>query len=81
MLSEAGGLQSRTGGLSVSLSGSEGQVLGGAVAGLLMAASSVQVLNFCAFSMDDPMSPSLWELRDHPKDAFGTWGYWMADRL
>ncbi|KAM7523935.1 hypothetical protein LguiA_013837 [Lonicera macranthoides] len=41
---EFGGQRSRTGGLSVSLSGPDGQVLGGVVAGLLIAASPVQVI-------------------------------------
>ncbi|KAE8731446.1 AT-hook motif nuclear-localized protein 10 [Hibiscus syriacus] len=44
LLSENGGQRSRTGGLSVSLSGSDGRVLGGSVAGLLTAASPVQVV-------------------------------------
>ena len=44
MLSENNGNRSRTGGLSVSLAGSDGRVLGGGVAGMLMAASPVQVL-------------------------------------
>ncbi|KAL4310189.1 hypothetical protein GQ457_01G008310 [Hibiscus cannabinus] len=44
LLSENGGQRSRTGGLSVSLSGSDGRVLGGGVAGLLTAASPVQVV-------------------------------------
>ena len=43
LLSESGGMSSRTGGLSVSLSGPDGRVLGGAVAGPLTAASPVQV--------------------------------------
>ncbi|XVF35795.1 hypothetical protein REPUB_Repub19eG0001500 [Reevesia pubescens] len=43
-LSENGGQRSRTGGLSVSLSGPDGRVLGGGVAGLLTAASPVQVV-------------------------------------
>jgi hypothetical protein len=43
LLSENGGQRSRTGGLSVSLSGPDGRVLGGGVAGLLTAASPVQV--------------------------------------
>ncbi|KAG2676606.1 hypothetical protein I3843_12G061700 [Carya illinoinensis] len=42
--SENGGSRSRTGGLSVSLAGSDGRVLGGGVAGMLMAASPVQVI-------------------------------------
>ena len=43
LLSENGGQRSRTGGLSVSLAGPDGHVLGGGVAGLLTAASPVQV--------------------------------------
>ncbi|XP_042448142.1 AT-hook motif nuclear-localized protein 10-like isoform X1 [Zingiber officinale] len=44
MLSESGGQRSRTGGLSVSLAGPDGRVLGGGVAGLLLASSPVQVV-------------------------------------
>ncbi|XP_068650029.1 AT-hook motif nuclear-localized protein 10-like [Aristolochia californica] len=44
LLTESGGTRSRTGGLSVSLAGSDGRVLGGGVAGMLMAASPVQVV-------------------------------------
>nr|GLL19047.1 AT-hook motif nuclear-localized protein 10-like isoform X1 [Ipomoea trifida] len=44
LLSELGGQRSRTGGLSVSLAGPDGHVLGGCVAGLLTAASPVQVI-------------------------------------
>ncbi|KAJ6793172.1 AT-hook motif nuclear-localized protein 10-like [Iris pallida] len=44
LLSENGGQRSRTGGLSVSLAGPDGRVLGGGVAGLLTAASPVQVV-------------------------------------
>ncbi|KAL8132773.1 AT-hook motif nuclear-localized protein 10-like [Apium graveolens] len=44
LLSESGGQRSRTGGLSVSLAGPDGTVLGGGVAGLLIAASPVQVV-------------------------------------
>lgn len=43
MLSDDGGQRSRSGGLSVSLSGPDGRVLGGGVAGLLTAATPVQV--------------------------------------
>ncbi|KAI3940118.1 hypothetical protein MKX01_027131 [Papaver californicum] len=45
LLSESGGQRSRTGGLSVSLAGPDGRVLGGSVAGLLTAASPVQVFS------------------------------------
>ncbi|MCO5595285.1 hypothetical protein L7F22_049326 [Adiantum nelumboides] len=41
---EDNGICSRTGGLSVSLAGSDGRVVGGGVAGLLMAAGPVQVV-------------------------------------
>lgn len=43
-LLENNGHRSRTGGLSVSLSSPDGNVLGGCVAGLLIAASPVQVI-------------------------------------
>ncbi|CAK7356161.1 unnamed protein product [Dovyalis caffra] len=43
-LFENNGSRSRTGGLSVSLAGSDGRVLGGGVAGMLTAASPVQVI-------------------------------------
>ncbi|KAL2471835.1 AT-hook motif nuclear-localized protein 10 [Abeliophyllum distichum] len=44
MLSEVGGQRSRNGGLSITLAGPDGRVLGGCVAGLLIAASPVQVI-------------------------------------
>ncbi|KAK3024698.1 hypothetical protein RJ639_042920 [Escallonia herrerae] len=44
LLSESNGNRSRTGGLSVSLAGSDGRVLGGGVAGMLLAATPVQVI-------------------------------------
>uniref|UniRef100_A0A5B7AKM6 AT-hook motif nuclear-localized protein n=1 Tax=Davidia involucrata TaxID=16924 RepID=A0A5B7AKM6_DAVIN len=44
LLSESNGNRSRTGGLSVSLAGSDGRVLGGGVAGMLTAATPVQVI-------------------------------------
>ncbi|KAI5055776.1 hypothetical protein GOP47_0029297 [Adiantum capillus-veneris] len=44
LLIENAGTRSRTGGLSVSLAGPDGRVIGGGVAGLLMAASPVQVV-------------------------------------
>eukprot|EP00262_Sarcandra_glabra_P004659 TRINITY_DN15836_c0_g1_i1.p1 TRINITY_DN15836_c0_g1~~TRINITY_DN15836_c0_g1_i1.p1 ORF type:complete len:357 (+),score=51.84 TRINITY_DN15836_c0_g1_i1:63-1133(+) len=44
LLTESGGTRSRTGGLSVSLAGSDGRVLGGGVAGMLVAATPVQVI-------------------------------------
>ncbi|KAM7259681.1 hypothetical protein ACFE04_015422 [Oxalis oulophora] len=44
MPNETGGTRSRSGGMSVSLAGPDGRVLGGGVAGLLVAASPVQVV-------------------------------------
>nr|GEV67187.1 AT-hook motif nuclear-localized protein 10-like isoform X1 [Tanacetum cinerariifolium] len=44
VLSEAYGQRTRTGGLSITLSGPDGRVFGGVVAGLLVAASPVQVI-------------------------------------
>lgn len=43
MHSESDGNNSKPSGLSVSLAGSDGRVLGGGVAGMLVAASPVQV--------------------------------------
>ncbi|XP_057975570.1 AT-hook motif nuclear-localized protein 10 [Malania oleifera] len=56
LLSESGGQRSRTGGLSVSLAGPDGRVLGGGVAGLLTAASPVQVVvgSFLADGRKEP---------------------------
>ncbi|XP_061372678.1 AT-hook motif nuclear-localized protein 10 isoform X1 [Gastrolobium bilobum] len=50
VLSENDGQNSRYGGLSVSLSGPDGRVLGGGVAGLLVAATPVQVILASFFS-------------------------------
>ncbi|XP_038679102.1 AT-hook motif nuclear-localized protein 1-like [Tripterygium wilfordii] len=44
MPNESGGTKSRTGGMSVSLASPDGRVVGGGVAGLLVAASPVQVV-------------------------------------
>ncbi|KAH7387226.1 hypothetical protein KP509_16G011500 [Ceratopteris richardii] len=44
LLTELGGTRSRTGGLSVSLAGPDGRVVGGSIAGVLIAASPVQVI-------------------------------------
>lgn len=45
-VSDNGGIKSRSGGLSVSLASPDGRVIGGGVAGLLMAASPIQVTTF-----------------------------------
>lgn len=50
MPTESGGTRSRTGGMSVALASPDGRVVGGGVAGLLVAASPVQVIK-CLFEM------------------------------
>lgn len=50
LVNEEGGSKSRTGGMSVSLSGPEGHVIGGGI-GMLIAASLVQVLELLLFLM------------------------------
>ncbi|XP_024994617.1 AT-hook motif nuclear-localized protein 1-like [Cynara cardunculus var. scolymus] len=44
MASESGGIRNRSGGMSVSLASPDGRVVGGSVAGLLVAASPVQIV-------------------------------------
>lgn len=46
MPSETGGIRNRSGGMSVSLASPDGRVVGGGVAGLLVAACPVQVLSY-----------------------------------
>ncbi|KAE8098457.1 hypothetical protein FH972_016519 [Carpinus fangiana] len=43
-VTDNGGVRSRTGGLSVSLAGPDGRVIGGGIAGLLMAAGPIQIV-------------------------------------
>lgn len=50
MPSESGGIRNRSGGMSVSLASPDGRVVGGGVAGLLVAATPVQVTSFLCFS-------------------------------
>ena len=49
MPTENSGARSRSGGMSVSLASPDGRVVGGGVAGLLVAASPVQVLLLITF--------------------------------
>ncbi|KAI3730285.1 hypothetical protein L1987_61454 [Smallanthus sonchifolius] len=57
VLSEVYGQRTRTGGLSITLSGADGRVFGGVVAGLLTAASPVQVIvgSFLPESSKEPV--------------------------
>ncbi|KAI3442878.1 AT-hook motif nuclear-localized protein [Psidium guajava] len=43
-ITDCGGVKSRTGGLSISLAGPDGRVIGGGIAGLLVAASPIQIV-------------------------------------
>ncbi|KAH9317697.1 hypothetical protein KI387_019466, partial [Taxus chinensis] len=60
LLTENGGARSRTGGLSVSLASPDGRVIGGGVAGMLMAASPVQVVvgSFISNGQKDHAKPA-----------------------
>lgn len=51
LLTEEGGTRSRSGGLTVALAGSNGRILGGGVAGMLVAATPVQVIHQYLFSL------------------------------
>ena len=53
MPSDNGGTRSRSGGMSVSLASPDGRVVGGGVAGLLVAASPIQVRYFYVRSVID----------------------------
>ncbi|XAR70398.1 hypothetical protein NMG60_11027242 [Bertholletia excelsa] len=56
MPSESGGIRNRSGGMSVSLASPDGRVVGGGVAGLLVAASPVQIVvgSFLAGNQHEP---------------------------
>lgn len=47
LLTDNSGTRNRSGGLSISLASPDGRVIGGGVAGMLIAARPVQVLSFC----------------------------------
>ncbi|CAL9765384.1 unnamed protein product [Musa acuminata subsp. burmannicoides] len=66
-----GGQHSRTGGLSVSLAGPDGRVLGGGVAGLLTAASPVQVCHcfYCIIFLLSLAYFTLYELLSGKKES------------
>ncbi|KAL8150429.1 hypothetical protein V2J09_020237 [Rumex salicifolius] len=59
LIAETGGARNRTGGINVSLSNHDGQVIGGSVAGRLIASRSVQVV-VCSFvhGCQRPVSPA-----------------------
>jgi hypothetical protein len=59
-LSDNSGMRTREGGLSVSLAGPDGRVIGGAVAGLLTAAGPIQVWYFLHFFLNDLRLSILW---------------------
>uniref|UniRef100_A0A0D6R9E0 AT-hook motif nuclear-localized protein n=1 Tax=Araucaria cunninghamii TaxID=56994 RepID=A0A0D6R9E0_ARACU len=67
LLTDNNGTRSRTGGLSVSLAGPDGRIIGGGVAGMLMAASPVQVI-VGSFILDGKKSQAK---SDNPESSFG----------
>ncbi|XP_016453556.1 AT-hook motif nuclear-localized protein 10 [Nicotiana tabacum] len=71
LLSEIGGQRSRTGGLSLSLAGSDGRIFGGCVAGVLTAASPVQVIvgSFIADGRKELKSANHFEASPAPVNA------------
>nr|CAB3481417.1 unnamed protein product [Digitaria exilis] len=78
LLIENGGQRSRTGGLSVSLAGPDGRLLGGGVAGLLIAASPIQIV-LGSFNSEGkkepkqraPLDPASAPLKVTPTTAMG----------
>lgn len=52
-VSDTSGIRTRDGGLSVSLAGPDGRVIGGSVAGLLTAAGPIQVWHSLHFFLKD----------------------------
>ncbi|XP_016483714.1 AT-hook motif nuclear-localized protein 10 isoform X2 [Nicotiana tabacum] len=71
LLSEIGGQRSRTGGLSLSLAGSDGRIFGGCVAGVLTAASPVQVIvgSFISDARKESKSANHFEASPAPVNA------------
>ncbi|XP_075650930.1 AT-hook motif nuclear-localized protein 10 [Castanea sativa] len=76
LLTENGGQRSRTGGLSVSLSGPDGRVLGGGVAGLLTAATPIQVVvgSFITDGRKESKSANHMEPLNAPSSKLGPGG-------
>ncbi|MCD7457982.1 AT hook motif domain containing protein, expressed [Datura stramonium] len=71
MLPEIGGQQSRTSGLSVSFARLDGQIFGGCVAGVLTAASTIQVIvgSYVADGEKEPKSANHFEASPAPLNA------------
>ncbi|URD85184.1 AT-hook protein 1 [Musa troglodytarum] len=68
LLTEEGSTRSRSGGLSVALAGSDGRILGGGVAGMLVAATPVQVVvaSFITGNKKPKLEPLRWEPSSAP---------------
>uniref|UniRef100_A0A0D3H229 AT-hook motif nuclear-localized protein n=1 Tax=Oryza barthii TaxID=65489 RepID=A0A0D3H229_9ORYZ len=76
LLTDHGGQRSRTGGLSVSLAGPDGRLLGGGVAGLLIAATPVQIVvgSFNSEGKKEPKQHAHSEPASMPSKAVPTAG-------
>ncbi|CAL9204200.1 AT-hook motif nuclear-localized protein 10-like isoform X1 [Musa acuminata AAA Group] len=68
LLTEEGSTRSRSGGLSVAIAGSDGRILGGGVAGMLVAATPVQVVvaSFITEKKKPHPEPLRWEPSSAP---------------
>ncbi|XP_064952039.1 AT-hook motif nuclear-localized protein 8 isoform X2 [Musa acuminata AAA Group] len=68
LLTEEGSTRSRSGGLSVAIAGSDGRILGGGVAGMLVAATPVQVVvaSFVTEKKKPQPEPLRWEPSSAP---------------
>ncbi|CAD5193614.1 unnamed protein product [Musa acuminata subsp. malaccensis] len=68
LLTEEGSTRSRSGGLSVAIAGSDGRILGGGVAGMLVAATPVQVVvaSFITEKKKPQPEPLRWEPSSAP---------------
>ncbi|CAD5169737.1 AT-hook motif nuclear-localized protein 10-like [Musa acuminata AAA Group] len=73
LLTEDGSTRSRSGGLSIALAGSDGRILGGGVAGMLVAATPVQVVvgSFIAEGKKPKPEPLRWEPSSVPPQMTG----------
>ncbi|XP_060173562.1 AT-hook motif nuclear-localized protein 2-like isoform X2 [Lycium barbarum] len=69
MLSEIDGQRERTGGMNVLFAGPDGRVVGAVVAGVLTAASPVQVVLFAADAPEVPKSANHSEASPAPLNA------------
>ncbi|WOK99030.1 AT-hook motif nuclear-localized protein 10-like [Canna indica] len=71
LLTEDGDTRSRSGGLSVAVAGCDGRILGGVVAGMLMAATPVQVVVGSFVAEAEKPKPERWDSSTAPAQMTG----------